>query len=82
MRNTRTHPTRACLTKSLRAIARLSEEVEELKRQILLAEQAQEKNAATKSDRRVCLEDFTITPAILQANRRAQRSYRRSSKSA
>ena len=71
MRITRTRPARTSPSKTLRTIAQLSEEVAELKRQVLSAEQAQEKGAMTKSHRHACAEDFTVAPAIFHNSRRS-----------
>lgn len=65
MRNIRTRPAKSCPSEMLRAIAELSEEVEELKRQVLSAEQAQEMSGTTKSHRHARAEDFMVAPASL-----------------
>lgn len=63
MRNIRTRPAKICPSEMQPAIAQLSEEVEELKRQVLSAEQAREMSETKKSHRHARAEDFTVSPA-------------------
>jgi hypothetical protein len=63
MRNIRTRPAKICPSEMLRAIAQLSQEVEELKRQVMSAEQAQGMSETTKSHRHARAEDFKVAPA-------------------